>query len=64
LRTTALDPLLIRYAAGLLNSESLQGQIDEHKFAAGRKTLFRCSSKEILNRQLIIRSCKPQKRRK
>jgi len=26
--------------AGLQNSESSKGQIDQHKFAAGRKSLF------------------------
>jgi len=27
------------------------GQIDQHRFAAGHKTLFRCNLKEILKRQ-------------
>jgi len=42
--------------AGLHNSESSKGQIDQHKFAAGRKSLFRCNAEEILKEQLIVRS--------
>jgi len=34
--------------AGLHNSESSKGQIDQHKLAAGRKSLFRRSVEEIL----------------
>jgi len=30
----------------------LEGQIDQHKFSAGRKSLFRCGVEEILKRQL------------
>ena len=40
--------------AGLHNSESLRGQIDQHRFAAGRKSLFCCSLEEILKRQKSI----------
>jgi len=40
---------------GLYNSESAKRQIDQHKFAAGRKSLFSFSVEEIL-KQLIIRS--------
>jgi len=39
---------------GLHNSESSRGQIDQHKFSAGRKSRFRCSLEEIMKRQLII----------
>ena len=42
--------------AGLHNSESSKGQIDQHKLAAGRKSLFRYSVEEILKGQVIIRS--------
>ena len=42
--------------AGLHNSESSKGQIDQHKLAAGRKSLFRHSVEEILKGQVIIRS--------
>ena len=42
--------------AGLHNSESSKGQIDQHKLAAGRKNLFRHSVEEILKGQVIIRS--------
>jgi len=42
--------------AGLHNSESSKGKIVLHTFAAGRKSLFRCSVEEILKEQLIIRS--------
>jgi len=31
------------YKAGLHKSESLKGQIDQHKFAMGYKSVFRCS---------------------
>jgi len=41
---------------GLHNSESSKGQTDEHKLAAGRKSLFRHSVEEILKGQVIIRS--------
>ena len=41
---------------GLHNSESSKGQIDRHKLAAGRKSLFRGSVEEILKGQVIIRS--------
>ena len=41
---------------GLHNSESSKGQIDQHKLAAGRKSLFRDSVEEILKGQVIIRS--------
>ena len=43
-------------STGLHNSESLKGQIDQHKLAAGRKSLFRHSVEEILKGQVIIRS--------
>ena len=42
--------------AGLHNSESSKGQIDQHKLAACRKSLFRGSVEEILKGQVIIRS--------
>ena len=42
--------------AGLHNSESSKDQIDQHKLAAGRKSLFRHSVEEILKGQVIIRS--------
>jgi len=42
--------------AGLHNSESSKGQIDQHKLAAGRESLFRHSVEEILKGQVIIRS--------
>jgi len=42
--------------AGLHNSESLKGQIDQHTLATGRKSRFGCSVEEILKGQLIIRS--------
>ena len=42
--------------SGLHNSESSKGQIDQHKLAAGRKSLFRDSVEEILKGQVIIRS--------
>ena len=48
------------FKPGLHNSESSKGQIDQHAFAAGHKILFHCSLEEILKRQTIIRSCKPQ----
>jgi len=48
------------FKTGLLNSESSNGQIDQHKFAAGHEILFRYSVEKILKRQLIKRSCKPQ----
>jgi len=35
-------------------AESSKGPIDQHKFATGRKSLFRCNVEEILKRQLII----------
>jgi len=38
------------------NSESSKGQIDQHKLAAGRKSLFRRSVEEIVKGQVIIRS--------
>jgi len=41
---------------GLHNSESSKGQIDQHKLAAGRKSLFRHSVEEILKGQVIIQS--------
>ena len=41
---------------GLHNSESSKGQIDQHKLAAGRKSLFCHSVEEILKGQVIIRS--------
>ena len=40
----------------LHNSESSKGQIDQHKLAAGRKSLFRHSVEEMLKGQVIIRS--------
>ena len=42
--------------AGLHNSKSSKGQIDQHKLAAGRKSLFRHSVEEILKGQVIIQS--------
>jgi len=36
--------------AGLHNSESMRGQIEQHKFAACRKSLFCCSLEEMLKR--------------
>jgi len=42
--------------AGLHNSESSKGQIDQHKLAAGRKSLFRHRVEEILKGQVITRS--------
>ena len=39
---------------GLHNSESSKGQIDQHKLATGRKSLFRHSVEEILKGQVII----------
>ena len=48
--------LTISLIAGLHNSESSKGQIDQHKLAAGRKSLFRHSVEEILKGQVIIRS--------
>ena len=45
-----------RCRAGLHNSESSKGQIDQHKLAAGRKSLFRHGVEEILKGQEIIRS--------
>ena len=42
--------------SGLHNSESSKGQIDQHKLAVGRKSLFRHSVEEILKGQVIIRS--------
>jgi len=42
--------------AGLHNSESSKGQIDQQKLAVGRKSLFRRSVEEILKGQVIIRS--------
>ena len=42
--------------AGLHNPESSKCQIDQHKLAAGRKSLFRHSVEEILKGQVIIRS--------
>ena len=42
-----------RPAAGLHNSESSEGQNDQHKFAAGRKSLFRSSVEEIVKGQII-----------
>jgi len=44
------------YRSGLHNSESSKGQIDQHKLAAGCKSLFRGSVEEILKGQVIIRS--------
>ena len=44
------------FKAGLHNSENSNVEIDPHKFAAGRKSLFPGSSEEILKRQWIIRS--------
>jgi len=44
------------YRAGLHKSESSKGQIDQHKLAAGRKSLFRHSVEEIRKGQVIIRS--------
>jgi len=42
--------------AGLHNSEcSKKGQIDQHKFALGRKSLFRCSLEEILKWQYYLK---------
>jgi len=39
------------FKAGLHNSESSKVEIELHKFAAGRTSLFRCCSEEILKRQ-------------
>ena len=41
---------------GLHNSESSKGQIDQHKLAASRKSLFRHSVEEILKGRVIIRN--------
>jgi len=46
----------IHCRAGLHNSESSKGQIDQHKLTVGCKSLFRGSVEEILNGQVIIRS--------
>ena len=49
--------LVQHYAmSGLHNSESSKGQIDQHKLAAGHKSLFRHSVEEILEGQAIIPS--------
>ena len=53
IRSTKSDGLT---TTGLHNSESSKGQIDQHKFPAGRKSVFRCNVEEILKRQLIVRS--------
>jgi len=37
-------------------TQSWKAQVDQYKFAAGRKSLFRCSLEEILVGRLIIRS--------
>jgi len=50
------DKVILSWNPVLHNSESSKGQIDQHKFAAGHKSLFRCSLEEIMERQLIIRS--------
>jgi len=41
---------------GLHNSQSSKDQIDQHKLAADRKSLFRHSVEEILKGQVIIQS--------
>jgi len=51
-----LTAVCIYLKTGLHNSESSKGQIDQHKLAAGRKSLFRGSVEEILQGQVIIRS--------
>jgi len=58
--TYSLVEWIIAFTPGLHNSESSKAQIDQFKFSAGRKSLFRCSLEEILKRQVIIRSCTPQ----
>jgi len=53
---TAWGPKQLSSKSGLHNSESSKRQIDQHKFAAGRKSLFRCSLEEIPEWQSIYRS--------
>jgi len=52
----SLGMIILQSTAGLHNSESSKGQIDQHKFPAGCKSLFRHRVEEILKGQVIIRS--------
>ena len=56
LKTNETCLLTRSFMPGLHNAESSKGQIDQHKLAAGRKSLFRHSVEEILKEQVIIRS--------